>query len=61
MKTTQKAFNQIQLRITELKNAQKTTEKGMDYWIIKDTIKVLENKLSEIAMILTVERHEYNY
>ena len=60
-KMKQKAFNHIEKRITELKDAQKTTEKGMDYWTIKDAIKALEIKLAEIAMELTAERHETQY
>ena len=61
MSLTQKAFNQIQLRISELKEAQKTIQKGMHYWTIKDTIKVLEIKLSEISQELTAERHSTQY
>lgn len=48
MTTTQKAFNQIQLRIKEVNQA---SYYGLDYWTIKDIKKALQIKLEEISYI----------
>ena len=61
MTTTQKAFNNIQTRIEELKHIEKFVTKGFRYWEVKETIQVLENKLLEIAMQLTAERYATKY
>ena len=58
MTTTQKAFNQIQLRIKEVNQSGYC---GLDYWKIKDIKKALQIKLEEIAIELTAERYANNY
>jgi len=58
MTTTQKAFNQIKLRIKEV---NQSAYYDLDYWQIKDIKKALEIKLEEIALELTAERHANNY
>ena len=58
MTTTQRAFNQIQLRIKEVNQA---SYYDLDYWQIKDIKKALQIKLEEIALELTAERYANNY
>ncbi len=58
MTTTQKAFNQIQLRIKEVNQA---SYYDLDYWTIKNIEKALQIKLEEIASELTAERYANNY
>ena len=58
MTTTQKAFNQIQLRIKEV---NQSVYYGLDYWQIKDIKKALQIKLEEISIELTAERYANNY
>lgn len=60
MTTTQKAFNNIATRIEEL-TALRSSTFGYAHGDILNIISSLENKLSEIAMELTSERHESNY
>lgn len=59
MTTTQKAFNQVQLRITELRQLGVTN--GISFYQIKDAIVALEEKLKSISLELTAERYENNY
>ena len=58
MSTTQKAFNQISLRIEEVKQAGYL---GLDYWKVKEVKEALQAKLEEIAIELTAERYANNY
>lgn len=60
MTTTQKAFNQIELRIQEL-TALRPYTYGYAHTDLLQTIKVLESKLTEIAMELVAERYSSNY
>jgi hypothetical protein len=60
MTTTQKAFNQIQTRINELTELRPYTF-GYAHGDLLKTIKVLEEKLAEIAMELTAERYANEY
>lgn len=60
MTTTQKAFNNIATRIEEL-TALRSSTFGYAHGDLLNIISSLENKLSEISMELTAERHESNY
>jgi hypothetical protein len=60
MTTLQKAFNQIQTRIEEL-TALRPYTFGYEHGDLLNTIKILENKLAEIAMELTAERYATMY
>jgi len=60
MTTTQKAFNNIQARIEEL-TALRPYTFGFAHGDLLSTIKVLETKLAEIAIELTVERYATQY
>ena len=60
MTTTQKAFNNIQTRIEEL-TAERPYTFGFAHGDLLNTIKVLENKLAEIATELTAERYATQY
>ena len=60
MTTTQKKFNNIQTRIEEL-TALRPYTFGFAHGDLLKTIKVLENKLAEIAMELTAERYATQY
>lgn len=58
MTTTQKAFDQIQLRIKEV---NQSVYYSLNYWKIKDIKKALQMKLEEISIELTAERYANNY
>ena len=58
MTTTQKAFNQIELRIKEVNEA---AYYGLDYWEVKTIKEALDIKLQEIALELTAERYANEY
>jgi hypothetical protein len=60
MTTTQKAFNNIQARINEL-TALRPYTVGFEHGDLLRGIKILEEKLAEIAMELTAERYETEY
>ena len=60
MTTTQKSFNNIQTKIEEL-TALRPYTFGFAHGDLLNTIKVLENKLAEIAMELTSERYATQY
>ena len=52
---TQKAFNNVQRNLDELKQIKELS------FVVIDTIIALENKLSEIAKELTAERYANEY
>lgn len=60
MTTTQKAFDTIKTRIEEL-TALRPYTYGLAHGNLLNIIKVLENKLSEIAMELISERYATQY
>jgi len=57
---TQKAYNQVAKRIEEVKRLEINTY-GKNYYMVKNTRKVLEAKLMEISRELTAERYAENY
>ena len=60
MTTTQKAFNNISLRIEEL-TALRPFTFGFAHSDLLINIQVLRSKLSEISLELTAERYAENY